>query len=282
MIVFPEINLAFLHVPKVAGTYVRRAVRWLGEVEHESMTGRLEHADREMLDWVFPNRRLDHFCIVRHPAEWLRSYWCDRMTKGWGGDLMIAHSREEGGCASDDFNQFALNVAQDYPGIIGDLFRRYTRPGKDGGRARVFRHEDVSAGEVLLTALEEAGAKLSSSSRNALLAGGRHVNESDPKLKNRAVYRPEVLAELLYREREIIDQFWPEPRFPRQSTDPTPEARACVHDRCYGPVIEGTDPVQRRWVCRHCRISGRTVAGLVRIEEEEFHRLRQEKARGEP
>src|ERR1700756_3387567 len=94
---------AYIHLPKTGGTWVMHAVRAVGIPtfapdplgdQHYSSHGHAGLRDIHVGD------RLS-IAFVRHPLDWWRSYWADRMRRGW--------MRENGidvAAASDDFNDF--------------------------------------------------------------------------------------------------------------------------------------------------------------------------------
>jgi hypothetical protein len=189
MIYLPDQNAAFLHVPKVAGTWLRRV---LIELVPGAQVAGYEHADRAQAVEEF-GRGIRTFCFVRHPLTWYQSFWAHRELTGWGGDFAIAHA-----CKSHDFNSFALCCAAKYPGFLADMYARFTDSAE-----YVQRYERLHVGIGLILgalgvdASPEAIAAIPHENRGASLPG----------LARRAIYTPAARAAILESERTILESY---------------------------------------------------------------------------
>lgn len=193
MIYFPRHRVVYLHCPKTGGSYFRECVRASG-IEFVEWEPR--HAALDVAKERAPDARV--FCFLRHPESWLRSYWVDRMTKGWGGDLTIAHA-----CRAEDFNEFVALVTSQFPGYVGELFGRYAGSGElTCDKVYLWREFPLVITRVFEWITD--GGKFS---RAGVLAVPR-VNMGDESLTRRAVYNPETLGRLYTTESIIIRKYW--------------------------------------------------------------------------
>ena len=188
----PKTGKAFLHCPKTGGKFVRTVVRRLNiqNEEHANEIGGVE----ELMKW---KGCCPYFTFVRHPAEWIRSYWADRIINGWGGDLIIAHR-----CASNDFNRFVERVCLRYPGFIGDLYDRYqSLPEYFGEGIETYKYEELVPGIVKGLKGHRVGKEL--------LHSFVRVNRCAtlPDLADRCRYAPEIYNLVCDTEEKIMTQY---------------------------------------------------------------------------
>lgn len=187
MLYLPDSRALYLHCPKTAGMWTRRAIVESGVRAYGCgyQTADAVRAEEEMgLD-------LMRFCFIRHPAAWLRSFWCDRMLNGFGGDVGLGRFQVH------DFNLYASTVAREEPGAIGQLFDRYTM-----GAFRVGRVERLAADLLeILRALgecpDESALQLSPTNRASSL----------PRLSAMSEYRPEVYQAVCEAEAETLKRY---------------------------------------------------------------------------
>lgn len=187
MLYFPKIKRGFLHCPKTAGKFVRVAVQKLG-IEYEEHEDEIGWYER-FAEWKGPTT--EYFTFVRHPAEWYRSYWADRIINGWGGDLIIAHK-----CVSDDFNEFVANCCKQYPGFVTNLYDRYQSP-----YGETYKYERLVRDLPKALAGERVG-------REVLMSFVR-VNRcaTSQDLEDRCRYYPEVYKMVVKSERHCMEKF---------------------------------------------------------------------------
>lgn len=144
----PEHNAVFLHIPKVAGTFLRQllteltTVRAIAHVHDQLETVRRYNPEV----WA---KRPFVFCFVRHPASWYRSYWRyrtgDCYKKNWE-PFDIGHVTEcIDSCGSDDLETFVLNCLKKYPGFVTEFFKSYYKYPEGDEIDFVGRHEFFQA-----------------------------------------------------------------------------------------------------------------------------------------
>lgn len=121
--------LCFIHIPKTSGNWVRSTLVDLGM-----------WSVREPMGWTAPSAhgmpdRWDYpliFTVIREPADYLRSTWGSRIIDGWRPHPEKAPWQAF--CSMVDqykstiFEEFALGVAKNLPGVIGWLYGAYTPP----------------------------------------------------------------------------------------------------------------------------------------------------------
>ena len=128
---------AFIHVPKCGGTAVRSVLSGT-EVGKVRPMGNCwpDHSPWHRIDWIRPRGRV--FCMVRRPADWIRSYWTDQSPERVGAARYLHRFWD------DDLNVFVANLCAGHPGYVSALYREYTRYPN----TRVFRIEDGLAGAL--------------------------------------------------------------------------------------------------------------------------------------
>lgn len=123
---------AFIHIPKCAGTSVREVLTGHESADVMPMYPRNTAAHR--FHWLSQGRPEGTvFCLVRHPATWLRSYWLHRMKHGWLPDRYLDR------LGSRNMAEFMRRVCIHEPGYVSEMYRAYTEAFED---TRVFRVED--------------------------------------------------------------------------------------------------------------------------------------------
>lgn len=113
----------YIHIPKTSGMWTKRVLNQLGQGNRDGQTHQLPKA------WIHPR----YFTIVREPADWLRSVFCNRRQSRWQEHpepsfwaefcKMVIPYR------SKDFEEFVELISINLPGIVGWLYGCYTPPG---------------------------------------------------------------------------------------------------------------------------------------------------------
>jgi hypothetical protein len=208
MATFLTDRMVYLHLPKTGGTWVGDAVRAAGITTFAPDPGKDQHYSSHghaaLADVDFGKRF--RVAFVRHPLGWWRSYWDDRMRRGWQADNSI-----DVATASGDFNEFIIKVLDHRPGYVDELvsdFVGYPSPAVDF----VGRFECLT--DDLCTALTLAGECFS---ERALMEFPRQ-NVSD-YTSFPALYRPEVAAEIAAAEHRTIERYYPDEPIPEVWVD---------------------------------------------------------------
>lgn len=135
-------KLCFLHVPKTSGRFIREAltaggVRWQ---EAGSENPLQLNGGRLLFDFGpngEPSRRMH--CVptpeevgnrlvvttVRHPVDWLLSFWAHAKTGGRIDGLFAWPMVYDG----ITFGKFVRTISYEHPGIVSEMFRAYTDRG---------------------------------------------------------------------------------------------------------------------------------------------------------
>jgi hypothetical protein len=119
--------------PRTASTWVQHA---LSKTRHEVL-----HGNTFAVHIPFsPGYEVPRLSTVRHPVEWLLSYW---YSVGTGVVSGCDELRELAQVArrSSTLVEFLLNVAEDQPGIVGRIFGQYMATS-------VIRVEDLPYGLI--------------------------------------------------------------------------------------------------------------------------------------
>jgi hypothetical protein len=119
--------------PRTASTWVQHA---LSKTRHEVL-----HGNTFAVHIPFsPGYEVPRLSTVRHPVEWLLSYW---YSVGTGVVSGCDELRELAQVArrSNTLVEFLLNVAEDQPGIVGRIFGQYMATS-------VIRVEDLPYGLI--------------------------------------------------------------------------------------------------------------------------------------
>lgn len=169
---------AFVHVPKCGGTTVRSVLR-----EHEVsevLPLQDEATVSHRFHWVARARPPGRvFCFVRHPAAWLRSYWCMRVTEGRRDPRKVLDA-----LWSSDLDAWALRVCEERPGYVGRLFEAYTACCTE-----VYRLE-LGVGPVLSSVIR------------------RYIRVPQLNRGRPATFAPATLAAIAHSERAAIKRYY--------------------------------------------------------------------------
>jgi hypothetical protein len=112
----------YIHIPKTSGMWTKRVLATAGQGERDGMT--------HSLPLVWAHKR--YFTIVRDPAEWLVSVFCNRRNSRWQDHpekcpwadfcKVVMPYRTK------DFEEFIDSVTTKLPGLVGWLYGCYTPP----------------------------------------------------------------------------------------------------------------------------------------------------------
>jgi hypothetical protein len=207
----PEIDCVFLHIPKTAGTFIDTFL-------HKNFNAKkidvILHDIPLYLEPEYQKKKM--FSFVRKPEQWYPSYWScaiGNITKepkqdwvefishnnwgtsqpnkfGWHPQRLIDYH-----CGSRDFNEFVLNCINAFPGYVSYMYKLYTDHCFFVGKFENL-YDDLKA---LFAQFDIDISKQ--------LAEMPKINEADPKWKELAVYKPEVLELVKLTE---ICEFYPQ------------------------------------------------------------------------
>jgi len=129
-----KVEACWLHIPKCWGRSITEILAQSQENYTKLHDG---HGHDLPSRWDYPLM----FTGVREPVLWLRSFWGHRKNNKWALDITdtpwTTISRMTQPYQSDNFDDFARNVAEHLPGVIGWFFSLYTPPP-----VKVLRVED--------------------------------------------------------------------------------------------------------------------------------------------
>ena len=182
-------NSIFFHAGRTAGHYVRQVIHEMkipayeiGEFHDWPSNIKLDELDSERL----------YFCFVRHPLEWLRSYWCHEMQFGWSQNVFAEKLK------SDSFAEFLCNAIEAYPdGPVLEAFYPFISQCQEVGR-----QEDLESD--LLKILTKAKENVTPS---VLKDAGVISVEIDPEIRKCATAPKDLLEKLLEVESKFCRQF---------------------------------------------------------------------------
>jgi hypothetical protein len=99
-------NSMFFHVGRTAGHWVRYVIKRMDIPTTE--VGAFHDWPSRINMTTEQSKKLS-FCFIRHPLDWLRSYWMHQMYHGWDD---CSYSRY---IKSDNFSEFLANAIEAYP-----------------------------------------------------------------------------------------------------------------------------------------------------------------------
>jgi len=182
-------NAVFFHVGRTAGHWVRQVIkemdiptREVGEFHDWPEAANLEMPDKQKL----------HFCFIRHPLEWLRSYWMHEMQFGW---QLNDYSKD---LVSDNFAEFLRKAIQAHPsGPVSVVYGPFISQCQEVGR-----QENISSD--LEAILEKAGEKIRP---DVIQRAGVITVEIDPEIRQ-AAKAPRDLLESVLSVESALCQRW--------------------------------------------------------------------------
>ena len=178
-------DLVLYHPPKTAGLWARFAAQAAG-LPWERYKD--QHRD-DVPPWGHFG-----FCFVRHPVDWLRSFWCFHEGTGWDQYVDAPHFIFYA-CyrPGEEFREFVSRYLDKMPGAIGRAFDRYTCHCQYVGRTE-------TADESLIEALTLAGASFDAEA----IRRCSPRNASRPAIKRLAVYSRGQVPEVCRAESEML------------------------------------------------------------------------------
>lgn len=187
----------FAHLPKTGGKFVRYVLEEFGITGKE--VGNFHAAPMA----VTKAGVLQPVMItIRHPVTWYQSRWMHRIKYGWSPSHPVDWE-----CASNDFNQFVLNVIDYDPNgrftSLVQLFRLRARPST--------QIEYILKNETLTQELFVFLNKLGYDIDKAHYFNLPKVNTSGKtgeQSSDIAQYDPEVLDKLIKHESWVIDTYY--------------------------------------------------------------------------
>lgn len=128
-------NSAMVHIPKTGGTWIH------GALFQQGLVRGILHSPENYPHPSSAQTRifgLPMFCFVRHPVDWLRSFWASGTRNKWQGVERIRFDKSPwsafSACESERFEDFVAKYLETCPGEVGRLFDRYTAGCKFVGR----------------------------------------------------------------------------------------------------------------------------------------------------
>ena len=119
----------FIHIPKCAGLSMR------SYLEKTYRTG--GHEEKGMHD--LPSVIKNAFTIVRHPADWLLSFYTYYFENSWRWEDLPAYIDDQFSFANGMFfPQYVEAVTSTNPGAVGNVYDHYCQPG-----VKVYRLEEL-------------------------------------------------------------------------------------------------------------------------------------------
>jgi hypothetical protein len=183
-------NSVFVHIPKTGGTWVRKALE-AAQIPWQR-TGLTPHVAFSELEKLVEGRFT--FAFVRHPLSWYRSYWSYRMT-----NLDRFRPTEFDEFMSPDFDTFVSGCCSKRPGLMTELFQRYT--GWPVALDWIGHEERLADG--LVEALTMAGERFDPEAIHACPPS----NVSPAQLKTSAIYTDATRALVLKAEHGAIHRY---------------------------------------------------------------------------
>lgn len=200
-------RIFFWHIPKTGGRWVlealsrRRARAGLSRVpkvypEAKPLMLFGHHAPPGQVAEEFKRDRF-HFCFVRHPLSWYRSWWSYRIRRKRSDKRHYADRFHRDTC-----DEFVNVVLDEHPGFVTELFRLYVGPNGD-------QMDYVGRTETLLADLKEV-IRLSGQPVNAPFDDLAPMNVSSalPEIAPRAVVSPATAERVNAVEHWVLETFY--------------------------------------------------------------------------
>lgn len=193
-------NSVFLHCPKTAGYFVRKAFKDC-KIPHFEIAG--EHDHFPYLYKFKPKNFWKNkfiFTFVRHPLSWYQSRWAFRVKHGWkAGHILDFH------CASNDFEVFCNNVIAYKP--TGWVTWEYSMYIDQCPKPCDFIGKTENVVEDTITAFRLAGEKFS----ERIIRSIGIINDSNLDGKPSsywATYSDELRNKILTVEADVVNKYY--------------------------------------------------------------------------
>lgn len=126
-------NSIFFHAGRTAGHCVRKIIREMKIPTYE--VGRFHDCPQNINLDALQDGKL-YFCFVRHPLEWLKSFWCHEMQFGW--DINEFSERLK----SNSFAEFLCKAVEVYSGgPVSAVFNPFISQCDEVGRQENFESD---------------------------------------------------------------------------------------------------------------------------------------------
>lgn len=136
--------------------------------------------------------------FVRHPVDWLRSFWCFHQKTGWrqytDAPAFVFYACHRPG---ESFQRFVTRYLENMPGAVGRMFERYTQG------ANLIGHTET-LGTDLADFLHE-GAGVAKAKTEKIVAATPRMNTTPLALKREARLIGDLRHEVLVAE---ADWMW--------------------------------------------------------------------------
>ena len=232
----------FFHVGRTAGHFVRSAVRQMSIPTYE--VGAFHDWPSSIALSEAEKKRL-HFCFVRHPIAWLRSYWCLQMQSGWSSDSYSVVAQ------SDCFAEFLEKLIEAFPdGPVSQVFAPFVMQCDQVGRQEDLKRD-------LLRILTKAGEAVVPS---VLEQMGHSAVEVDPRIRDAARAPADVLERVMQAEATFCER-WGYRDIPRDAIGPRLHCSAPYVQLGQSSVPLAVD-AQLDWVANAFVLDGRSVSSV--------------------
>lgn len=188
-------NFVFCHLPKCGGQFIRYVLDQLNISNSE--VG--EYHDSFIRVKPFLKDRVLSVTNIRHPLTWYQSRWHHRVRIGW-----LPNSKEDWETASNDFNQFVMNMKVFDPnGRLSTIIKQYD-DGFGGKADFILRQEFLQCDLYnLLSQFYELNTKIYWSLKPQNISGIDKLSSSAV-----AIYDADILEDMLKREEYIINKYY--------------------------------------------------------------------------
>ena len=171
----------FIHIPKTGGQWMRQVLK-KSDPDKNYFTVPHTHSLPMTLENI---ENMQWWTIVRHPAEWLRSYWAHRCHES--GATKRFNVRDSSSaiwmnlCAMTlphmnfEFEKFALNIVTELPGLVTWFYHHYLAPN-----VKVVRLDDANEFLAQTFGVLNPQPKLNTSK----VKMKKELPEISPKLRN--------------------------------------------------------------------------------------------------
>lgn len=182
-------NSIFFHVGRTAGHWVRYVIK---KMDIPTMEIGEFHDWPSRITMMPAQERKLKFCFIRHPLEWLRSYWLHEMYFGWSTDMFAQNIK------ADTFADFLSNSIRVYAnGPVSNVYAPFIEQCGFVGR------QESIVGD-LLCVLEQAEKKVVP----RVIYETKAINVDIPADMRRYAVAPESLLEQVMESEKALCQKW--------------------------------------------------------------------------